>query len=184
VSAYLNDGLGTRISPNTFDATLTLDKNAGSGIVDPWRSAVSNDIVPPEQFSILLEKDDFAFSGKYYIAFNTTDKQTGIDQYQVMEQPIEQIGSFNWGGVDAPWVVTRSPYILKDQSLNSVIRVKAIDKAGNEYVSTLLPDESLRGLSSTQLRTYIVFIVIGLIILGCLGVIFTFFWQRRKKQKK
>lgn len=183
-TAYLNDGLGTKADLTTYGAQITLNKKAGSGIVDPWREAVGLDTQPPEKFSIFLEQEDLAFSGKYYISFNTTDKQTGIDQYQVMEQPLSEFGTFSWGRADAPWIVTRSPYVLKDQSLNSVIRVRAIDKAGNEYIATLLPEESMRTLSREQLATFATFGVIGLIILFCFGIIFSVARKQLKKRKK
>ena len=183
-TAYLNDGLGTKVTPKTYGATMQLSSTAGSGIVDPWREAVGLDQIPPEEFSIILNKDEegLDFSGKYYISFNTTDKQTGIDQYQVMEEPIEQFGAFNWGRADAPWIIARSPYILEDQSLNSVIRVRAIDKAGNEYIATLLPDESARKYSTAQLMNFIIFVVIGLIVIGCLAVITRFILERIRRK--
>lgn len=183
-AAYLNDGFGTKVSPRTFGATMYLSKTAGAGgIVDQWRRSVDEDVIPPEEFSIFLQKGDLEFSGKYYISFNTTDKQTGIDIYQVMEEPIDQLSSFAWGRADAPWVTARSPYVLEDQTLNSTIRVRAIDKAGNEYIATLLPDESLRtkSVSSGQTSLVVVFGIIILIILGCIGVIVTFVRERRKK---
>lgn len=183
-TAYLNDGFGTSVIPQMYGATMQVNRTAGSGIVDPWRESVTADTVPPEKFSILLRKGDLEFSGRYYISFNTTDKQTGIDTYQVMEEPIEQFGSFNWGRADAPWITARSPYVLDDQTLNSVIRVRAIDKAGNEYISTLLPDETLRSTSKDQWMTYAVFSFIALIILGCLGVIAMFVRQYRRKKNK
>lgn len=184
-SAYLNDGLGTMVTPQTYGARMFLNPTAGSGIVDPWREAVGADTVPPEEFSIFLNKDEegLDFSGKYYISFNTLDKQTGIDQYQVMEQPIEQFGTFTWGRADAPWITARSPYVLDDQSLNSIIRVRALDKAGNEYIATLLPDESMRTLSHMQITTFAVFGLITLIVLGCFGIIISFVLTRLKRKK-
>ena len=182
-AAYLNDGFGTKLAPRTFGATMSISKTAGAGgIIDPWRETVGLDEIPPEEFSILLQKGDLEFAGEYYISFNTTDKQTGIDIYQVMEEPIDQLGNFAWGRADAPWVTTRSPYVLEDQTLNSVIRVRAIDKAGNEYVATLLPDESLRTKSGNQMTTVLVFGFVLLIILSCVGVIVAFVRERRKKK--
>ncbi len=183
-TAYLNDGLGTKVSPNTYDANMVLGDKAGGTIADPWRKAVAQDIIPPEEFSIILEKGNLEFSGKYYISFNTTDKQTGIDQYQVIEEPIEHLGSFNWGRADAPWIITRSPYVLDDQSLNSSIRVRALDKAGNEYIATLVPEESMRSNSSGQVINFIIFGIIILIVLGCLGVIIVFITERIRAKKK
>lgn len=182
-TAYLNDGFGTAVVPRTFGASMTLSKSPGTSVLDPWSATVNADTIPPEEFTILLRKGGLEFSGKYYISFNTTDKQTGIDIYQVMEEPLEEFGTFSWGRADAPWVTARSPYVLKDQSLNSTIRVRAIDKAGNEYVATLLPDESLRGASRNQLITYAVVGLGILVVLGCLGVIIGFYRQWIKKKK-
>jgi hypothetical protein len=181
-TAYLNDGQGTTATLATFGAQIELDSNPGLEINDVWGDEVAFDTVPPAQFSIALEKDRVAFGGKYFIVFNTTDKQTGIDQYQVMEEPVSKVGSFEWGRADAPWITIRSPYVLEDQSLNSVIRVKAIDKAGNEYIATLIPDESMQSFSLTQM------IVIGaglVIILLLLGISLTTIRSlRRRKQGK
>ncbi len=182
-TAYLNDGLGTKADLATYGAEITLNKKAGPGIVDPWRDAVGQDQIPPEEFSIFLEKDPLAFSGKYYISFNTTDKQTGIDQYQVIEQPLNEFGSFTWGEATAPWVVARSPYVLEDQSLNTIIRVKAIDKAGNEYIATLLPEESLRTLSRNQATSFVAFGVIGIILLICFAVLGSVLFKKIRKRK-
>lgn len=179
-TAYLNDGLGTRADLTTYAAQLQLNRNAGPGIVDPWRDAVGQDTIPPEPFTIYLDKDTRAFSGRYYISFNTTDKQTGIDSYQVMEEPLSEFNSFNWGRADAPWITTRSPYVLKDQSLNSIIRVRALDKAGNEYIATLLPEESMRTMSQSQVFNYLIvggLLLFALFVLG-FGVIA---YRRRRK---
>jgi len=183
--AYLNDGQGTRANLRTLGSTISLNKTAGAGgIVDDWREVVRIDNLPPEPFSILLERDDRGvnFNGNYYIVFSTTDKQTGISHYEVMEEPVSELGKFKWGGTDASWIRTDKPvYELKDQSLNSTIRVRAYDKAGNEYVATLLPAESLRSISNAQVMFYTV------MTLSVLLVIFIFafglyFYRRRKIQ--
>ncbi|NCN11821.1 hypothetical protein GW937_00690 [Candidatus Kaiserbacteria bacterium] len=166
-TAYLNDGQGTKATLTTFPATIVLDTQAGQTIANPWQAEVTADRVPPEDFSISLQRDEKAFSQKYYIVFSTTDKQTGVDHYQVMEEPSSRLGLFEWGRADAPWIETRSPYVLKDQSLHSVIRVKAIDKAGNEYIATLVPDESLKTVT-----TGTIILVVGvLFILTLLGMV-------------
>lgn len=181
--ALLNDGQGTRAPLNFLGSVITLEKGAGSGIVDDWRESVREDNIPPEEFSIVLTKDEVAFNGNYFIVFSTTDKQTGISHYEVMEEPAEEFKQFSWGGVDAPWVTVNSPYVLKDQSLNSIIRVKAIDKAGNEYVATLIPDETMQTISRNQILTY-VFIGIGATVLLILAIGLWFFIRRRKRKKE
>lgn len=179
--ALLNDGQGTRAPLNFLGSTITLEKTAGPGIVDDWREMVREDNVPPEEFSIVLTKEDVAFSGNYFIVFSTTDKQTGISHYEVMEEPAEEFKHFSWGGVDAPWVKANSPYVLKDQSLNSIIRVKAIDKAGNEYVATLIPDETMQTISRNQVYNYVFLGVVVMVLLIVAGGAWFFIRKRKRK---
>jgi hypothetical protein len=181
-TAYLNDGQGTKASLTTYPAKVELSSKPGSTIDNPWREEVGADNIPPEEFSIMLQKDDHAFSQKYFIAFNTTDKQTGIDHYEVMEESLTQFGSFQWGRADAPWIEARSPYVLEDQSLSSIIRVKAIDKAGNEYIATLIPDETMRTLSRTQAYTILLGVVAVVLLLVI--VLFALRFKRRRQQSR
>lgn len=178
-AAYLNDGRGTKANLTTYGANITLNSAGGSGQNNQWRDKVNSDNIPPEKFSILLEKRDI--SNDYYVVFNTSDKQTGIDVYQIMEEPLTQFGSFQWGRADAPWVDVQSPYTLQDQSLNSIIRVRAIDKAGNEYIATLIPDESLRTLSDVQVLTYVL-AATGFALLVVVSVVGSVLIRRRNKR--
>lgn len=180
-TAYLNDGRGTKATLKTYGSTIKLAKGAGSTLVNDWKTKVAEDTIPPEKFSILLEKGDKSFSEKYYIIFNTTDKQTGIDQYQVMEEPLTQFGSFQWGRANAPWLSAKSPYILSDQTLNSIIRVKAVDKAGNEYVANYIPDDSMRTLSQNQI--FSIFALIGGTIILLIVSFFAFRFVQKRRRK-
>lgn len=173
-----HDGFGTIADLRTQDAKLTLLSSPGPAIEDTWNTRVSDDDVPPSGFSVTLTRDDTAFSGKYYIVFNALDKQSGIDHYEVIEEPFEEFDLFKWGAADAPWVISTSPYVLKDQSLNSTIRVRAIDKAGNETISVLVPDEAMRSLSRQRL---IVSIAIGVVVFIVLGGIGYALWRRKKE---
>jgi hypothetical protein len=179
-TVYLNDGQGTKAPLLALGSTLTLEPNAGPGIVDVWREEVQQDDILPEEFSITLEKDPVAFSGRYYIIFSTTDKQTGVSHYEVMEEPSSEFSNFTWGGTDAPWVRETSPYVLKDQSLNSTIRVRAFDKAGNQYVATLVPDESIRSISKQATIMYVV-VGVGLVVLFGMIVGLLIWFKNRKK---
>jgi hypothetical protein len=178
--ALLNDGFGTEAQLGTLGATINLSKEMG-GNVNEWTDRVSEDAISPEKFNILLESTPNAFSGKYYIVFNTTDKQSGIDHYEVIEEPLEDQSLFMWGAETAPWLTTRSPYVLKDQSLNSTLRVRAVDKAGNEYVAVLVPEESQRSLS---LQGKIMIALMATAILAFVGAgLFAVFWYRRRARK-
>jgi hypothetical protein len=182
--ALLNDGQGTLAPITTFGSTITLEKTAGATIADDWRESVKADNIPPEKFSISLNKDKngINFNGRYFIDFITTDKQTGISHYEVMEEPIAKFDSFTWGGVDVPWIEVNSPYVLKDQSLNSIVRIKALDKAGNEYIATLVPDESLKTISKNEIIAYS--FLGGFILIVTILIIFLIIWYRKKKLLK
>lgn len=136
---YLNDGRGTAAPLRTFQAEYTLFDEVGEEIRDDWTATILADTIPPEPFEITLHDGDLATGGQYFIEFNTTDKQSGLSHYQVIEERDVENSFFTFGAATTPWVDARSPYILKDQTLRSLVRVKAIDKAGNEYVATLLP---------------------------------------------
>ncbi len=179
--AYLNDGFGTKADLAMFGASIEMGDKPGAELVDPWREAVVTDTIGPAPFSITIEKIPNE-NGKYYAIFNTTDKQTGIDQYQVMEEPIEDRFSFNWGRADAPWVTTRSPHLLKDQSLNSTIYIKAIDKAGNEYIATLVPEQAM---STVPVENVVLYGVLGFllfVLLVAVALIGRKLWLRRKEK--
>ena len=98
-----------------------------------------------------------------------------------MEEISSEFSKFNWGRTDAPWVRESSPYVLKDQSLNSTLRVKAFDKAGNEYVATLVPDESMRTISKQETFVYVLagtgFLLLLGIILGLL------IWLKKRRTR-
>lgn len=178
---YLNDGLGTKAPTATLGAKFTISDTVGSNIVDDWREEVRADDTAPEEFSITLEHDETTFGGNYYIVFNTTDKQTGLSHYEVIEEPIDQMELFGFGAATAPWVEAISPYELNDQTLNSAIRVRAIDKAGNEYVASLLPEESLRQ-TTFSLTHYILFGAVLLLTILIIGIC-VFVYRRIRKNK-
>jgi subtilase family serine protease len=97
----------------------------------------------------------------------------------VIEEPLDSKNLFGWGASTAPWVTAQSPYVLDDQSLNSTIRVKAIDKAGNEFIATLVPEEGKRSMSFANKIIIGVSIVVAvlLVIIIALSIV----WYRRRK---
>jgi hypothetical protein len=175
----LHDGLGTNATVRLQDAVITLLDTPGNAPVDAWREKVQGDDELPGDFSITLTRDETgaAFSGKYFIVFNSADKQSGIDHYEVMEEPFAEFSAFRWGRADAPWKRTESPYVLEDQTLNSTIRVKVIDKAGNERIATLVPDVALRSMSRDILLTTLVFGGVGILLVAL--VVYAL-WRRKQ----
>lgn len=181
-TAYLNDGFGTKAELALYGANIDLSSKPGAALEDPWNDAVVTDTIPPADFSIELVRIPNE-TGKYHIVFNTTDKQTGIDQYQVMEEHSSKFWDFEWGRADAPWITARSPYILDDQSLNSTIRVKAIDKAGNEYIATLVPPQELRGVSVEQMIMWGAIAFVALLLIIVLAVVGRSLYRRHKEKQ-
>jgi len=105
-------------------------KNDGSGMsvrVEMSLSPVEMraDTEPPEDFTPVITSDPNVYDGKYFLIFATQDKRAGIDHYEVRE------GRRGW------FREVESPYLLKNQRLDTYVYVKAVDNAGNERVAVL-----------------------------------------------
>jgi len=79
----------------------------------------------PQKFDILIGSDPRVFDGQHFISFFSTDKDSGIDRYEVKEGKGE-------------YKIAQSPYLLDDQNLKTVIRVRAYDGVGN-YRESVYP---------------------------------------------
>lgn len=184
-TVYLNDGRGTKAGLSTYPAQITLDEKVGDLSSNEWKNEIELDNIKPEEFSIdeILQFPN----GKYYVTFSTTDKQTGIDHYEAIEEPLSDFWLFKWGATDAPWVVVQQPpvYVLEDQTLNSIIRIKAVDKAGNEYIATIIPDESQRMMPLTQISLIFVIVLIVIFVIVIIWfVVRRVIVKRKKKEEK
>ena len=155
----LNDGLGTKAEITVKGASFTIiDKS--EAVKDEWQEELKKDNIAPELFKIEVYQDLAIFENKYFITFFTSDKQTGIDYYEVKE-----------GSQD--WKKTESPYLLEDQGLKAIIKVKAVDKAGNERIIEYSPEIPKKSLQ---------YLVIILILLGMCIVIWVIRKLRYAKQ--
>ncbi len=121
------------------------------------------DCEAPEEFMPEVDKSPSMFNGQYFLSFSTQDAVSGLDHYEVLEGKNIQD---NMGG----WRLATSPYLLEDQTLESIIKVKAVDKAGNERIVEVLPKKRL---------SFFRLAVLGIISLG----IFWWIVRRFKKQK-
>jgi len=114
------------------------------------------DQTSPLPFELMVGTDSVIYEGKYFLSFLTTDLTSGIDYYNVIE-----------GGNEYKKV--QSPYLLKDQSLEKRVVVRAFDKAGNlTEAARGAPSEKTReGSDNTMLLIVIVivFLVMTLIFL-------------------
>jgi len=117
----LNDGKGTPADLITESANFSISAIKPEIPEDEWQKEIEKDENSPQSFEIEISQDPAIFKGKYFITFSTTDKETGIAHYEVKE-----------GKRD--WKMGNSPYVLENQKLTDDIWVKAVDKAGNEWI--------------------------------------------------
>ena len=145
--ALKNDGLGTESILSTRDTTVSI-KHGDSNV----RKEILIDTELPEDFNPTIESSPNIFNGKYFLVFATQDKSSGIDHYEVRE------GDWGW------FRVAESPSLLRYQSLDRKIFVKAIDKIGNERIAVLGAK-----LEAPWYRQYeFLGILLGIIVVGFL----------------
>lgn len=147
-AVYLNDGLGTLAPLSLRGSTITVVP-ASIGVQNPWLKEVGEDQTAPEPFRIEVQSVDSVFGGRYFAAFSTIDKQSGIDHYEVFER--------------GAWHTVASPHKLANQSLRGGVQIKAIDKAGNERMGDFVPSETP---TSVMPRYDILSLVVMLVLLA------------------
>lgn len=144
--ALKNDGLGTETVLRTRDTSVSI--KPGDNNV---RKETLTDIELPEDFNPIIESNSNIFDGKFFLVFATQDKISGIDHYEVRE------GEWGW------FTIAESPYLLKHQSLDRKIFVKAIDKVGNERIAVLNAQHQ-----APWYRQYAIFGILLVIVVGFL----------------
>jgi hypothetical protein len=186
--ALLNDGLGTEADLVSRSAELLIRSGQG-GSRQEWDKLKMSDNIEPEVFDLELLRDPNLYEGKYYLVWNTTDKQTGLDHYEIQESrqtwaDDKQVGfferfylMFNQASGNDQWQSAESPYILKDQKLASHIRVKAVDKAGNARVVEYFPANEQTELKSKVVLPAVSVLLLSVVILAILVV------RKRRKIK-
>lgn len=196
VSVLLNDGLGTMDAVNPMNLKLQLIANE-SGNNEDIKGEILSDKINPEPFVVELHRDSEVFNNQYYIVFSSIDKQTGIDRYEVLEiRSGEVVG-------DAPkmnlldrltkqkrervdWMLANTPQLLRDQTLQSVIRVKAIDKAGNEREVSFIPPESEKQKIKNSFfnSLFVILLTVGAIIILIILITYIFKKSHAKNNKE
>lgn len=148
-SVFLNDGLGTSINPWLRPFSLNISKRpAEIPAEDEWQNLLEKDKTPPEFTEAVISRDPHIFDNKYFVSFLATDKDSGIDYYEIKEG-------------DRDFVRIESPHLLQDQSLKETVQIKAVDMAGNKSVIT----PKLAPVQGIPYKTYLIWILIVLVIL-------------------
>jgi hypothetical protein len=148
ISVLLNDGLGTKASPQSKSFVITVGpKRIQGSLTNDWDASITGDVQPPAPFYITIGQDEGIFSGKRFIAFNTTDAQSGVDRYEVSEN-------------GEAFVRSGSPYVLQNQNGAVSVRVLAYDKAGNKTLAQYSENQSSwKSLLFAVIAVGIVFLV-------------------------
>ena len=164
----LNDGEGTETSIITSNLQIIVLREEPSPQT-PLTEII--DTTPPESFEPIIGQDSEIFDGKSFLVFAAQDKGAGIDYYEVLEKG--QKGSLQElaEGREEEWRTEESPYLLTDQELKSHVYIKAVDKEGNERITSLLPQNPLKWYEN-----YFVLFAILMIVIITLTV-----WRRVKK---
>ena len=97
------------------------------------------DTQPPDAFQPIVSQSPDLFDGKLFLVFAAQDKQSGVLYYEVQEAKARTPFGRLFAAARGEWVRAESPYLLSDQKLESVISVKAVDRAGNTQVEILTP---------------------------------------------
>ena len=128
------------------------------------------DTTNPEEFISQIVD----IEGKKYLAFSTADATSGIDHYEVLEIGLNWLGDIK-SGQETEWKIVESPYLLEDQNLRSIIKIKAVDKADNERLSEIVLYSGLKIFP---------YQIIFLLLVGVI-IIFLIIWKVffRKKEK-
>lgn len=123
IAAYINDGKGTKDDVRVRDLVINVLPNKSSAkAIDDWSTIFSNDKTAPDPFEIYAGQEDSVFDGKKFLSFNTTDGQSGISYYEVIENGLPPARSSN-------------TYVLQEQSKPVKVTVIAYDAAGNSRES-------------------------------------------------
>lgn len=162
----LNDGLGSKAETVFKGSVFNILPERAEIPRDEWKQEMEKDNILPEPFEIILARDPLIFEGKYFIAFSTIDLETGIDYYEIKEG-------------DRPWKRDKSPYLLEDQTLQSIIKVKAVDKAGNERIAELMPPI----LPEPFYKSFFLWIltILTIILVAVYFLRRKAFWQKKEK---
>ncbi len=158
----LNDGKGTEAKLKIFNFQFSIFKQPS---IPQTPISEIKDTEPPEDFEPQVASDPTMFDGKCFLVFATQDKGSGIDHYEVCEGKRKCIAA-------------ESPHLLKNQSLDEEIIVKAIDKSGNERAVTLPAQKP--AVWYKKYKNYLTLAII-ILVMAIAYFVWKCLWRKRKK---
>lgn len=165
----LHDGFGTP-APVTAERAVFAIRELGELPQDRWQELLDADDVLPEAFTVFLHADPSIFGGAPYVTFSTTDKQSGIDYYEVRE------GGATWTKWEAG-----EPYRLQETGADSSVVVRAYDKAGNVRESVLDRDSNAVPIIDQSLTRLEAMLLAGIAIAFAV-LLFALAWAIRRRK--
>jgi len=162
-----NDGTGSQAVLTIAPFEMTISSEAS--VVVPVVTKVK-DIELPESFAPEISRDESIANGKWFVVFATQDKASGIDHYKIKETQQRFLYIFS------KWISGESPYVLQDQELKSYVFIKAVDKAGNERIVKINPQNPLGWYENYE--NWLI-VLLGLVIAY---IIKNFLWWRHLKK--
>ena len=166
IKVLLNDGQGTETEVNVSNFNFVILKQIPSSV--PIVIGLE-DTEPPESFVPATGQDAELFDNKWFLAFATQDKISGVAYYAIHESTRMKTQI-----AEEEWIAAESPYVLEDQKLRSYIYVKAVDKNGNERV-VMLPSSEPPFWHKNYI-IYTIYIVFGLYVIG---IIWKKIWRKK-----
>jgi hypothetical protein len=168
-TALLNDGKGT-------PASLTIKSGSFAMTVLSSTPPLAVNTQPPDPFVPEVGHSPTIFNDQYFVSFSTTDQNSGINHYEVLEVPTGSGGAKSSG-----WQVAQSSYLLQDQMLSSNIYVRAVDNAGNfrmEEVPAMHPASP-----AAQVWNKVEILLGVIVVLLIIGGIFGYTWKWKRKRR-
>lgn len=185
----LNDGLGTQDQTVLKNSLIRVLGNS-TGSVMEGKSVINSDNIRPEPFIVELYNNTRLFQGQSYIIFSTVDKQSGIDHYEVMEEPLENEEKEGWLGMffekerpEPQWHTASTPYLLKDQTLQSKIKVKALDRNNNERVVEFIPPQEARQERENSYERELTLLLVSIFLIIVLSLVLFIIIKKHLRNK-
>ncbi len=150
-----HDGLGSDVAHEKQSLVFFVDDRSDNEFVQ----SPSLDADAPLPFTPIITSDPELFDGKNVLIFTTQDKQTGVEAYYVREY------RSRFGRFFSPWREVESPYVIEDQSQQSFIDIKVVDKVGNERVVSIVPVQAAQATKGLVLVFVFAIVITMLLVL-------------------
>jgi len=167
-----HDGLGSAVDVTT--RSLLIDIGLTNKDIRSWNAL--DDTTPPENFFPEIVRDSSMFDNQWFVIFNTQDKESGIDYYEIQETDYFDLNKLTNSN---DWQRAVSPYILSDQSRSSYVVIKAVDKNGNFRIVRVQPQNHEKNYTNKKYLWYQLAIW-TILIVGFVYILYIFF---RKKDE-